>query len=478
MERTNIECCSLECIKDNVNIVAKYIDTALRKMKKKSYYSMHINDFIYKFKLNEKILNVSNGHFINSLECIILQIITHQKHLYKSIKNAYITHTITDGYFINLEEDYINDTKYFIITIEDIKTIYQKYIKINGCKYDTKDDIIELIFDKNIISKSEINNITKIEEIDIDQYMAEYNRNNGCEEQCCPNCDKALCTKNPSNPYYDKNIGSNNNCDGDCDNCDDTDCQNTPTDSYVFGPNSIQADQIIIRPNNQISTGKQVSNFYSENNINNDDYNIFIDISHIVDNEITMLVVPKDIPPFEENMSKCDIAKSLRIINLNSKMVISLNYILKNDYDLYKSKFDNRICMINNDNMNDEYIEDECCSDCDDNCECRYNCKTDCCKSCDMTNDCGCYKHTVNRGTYAYDKTDSKQPEKTIRIPLEPQDPEAEIVQLARLIGERLKYLSYENGDKFELNLKYEMNKEDPKGYTIDTTFTSSTTLL
>lgn len=88
------------------------------------------------------------------------------------------------------------------------------------------------------------------------------------------------------------------------------------------------------------------------------------------------------------------------------------------------------------DNRNRSEIFGEC-PECDEYCKCKNNPDYDCCKTCNMTENCGCYKNKSK------DKNESKDSvDKTVKIPIIPEDPKTEIFMLMKLISTRVRMLS------------------------------------
>ena len=97
----------------------------------------------------------------------------------------------------------------------------------------------------------------------------------------------------------------------------------------------------------------------------------------------------------------------------------------------------------------DHHNEYEECDECTDKCDCYFNPDLECCKSCEMTEDCGCYLVKTSRHEFSYkeSKKKSDNPEKTIRIPVDPINPKEEIIMLANAIAKRLAIMIETNGN-------------------------------
>ena len=249
-----------------------------------------------------------------------------------------------------------------------------------------------------------------------------------------------------------------------------------------------QAEQIVLKPRENYGTGKQFSHLIKDLQVTEDDYTFMIDIGKITKDEVTIAIYPnkfKDI----ENMAKCTISQIIRILNLNSTKIASVNYILSEMLD------NNLVTLADNEKNNTYNDSDLCecdcgeccidcndseCDDCNDQCECFKNPNLECCKSCEMTEDCGCYTLKTNRHEFSYteniDDASKSEPEKTLRIPITPINPKDEIVMLANAIAKRLVMISPTDGEalivvekmsdgKFESSLK--INTSDNSYYTL-----------
>lgn len=224
-----------------------------------------------------------------------------------------------------------------------------------------------------------------------------------------------------------------------------------------------QANQIVLKPRENYGTGKQFSHLMKDLQITDDEYTVMMDIDNITKDEITILVYPNDFVDVD-NMKKCTINKAIRILNLNPTKIVSVNYLLLEDFIDEKNKCTK--CS-HPDIACDDCSDGEC--DCCDECECKDNPELDCCKACEITNDCGCYITKMNRHEFVYKDTacnaaknikdeapdkniKDEAPEKTLRIPIEPVNPNEEIIMLANAISKRLK-IGFESYASVEINV-------------------------
>ena len=226
-----------------------------------------------------------------------------------------------------------------------------------------------------------------------------------------------------------------------------------------------QANQIVLRPRKNYGTGKQFSHLMKDLNITDDNYTIMLDNGKITKDEITIVIYPKKFKDMED-MMKRTISQVISTLNLNSTKIVSVNYILCEELNGTLVDNEQNNTYIGNYKCTQHCCDEGCCEDCSDECKCKDNPNLDCCKSCEISHECGCYNHKINRNEFTYTKKseDSKDPEKTLRIPINPINPKDEIIMLANAIAKRLAIISESDGC---IEIRANKNSDDGIGANI-----------
>lgn len=245
------------------------------------------------------------------------------------------------------------------------------------------------------------------------------------------------------------------------------------TNAVEMSPALVQCEQVVLNPGMPSTISKRFAHILKDLHITDEDYDIYADFGHITENENTILISPKGINK-PEGMKKYLINSILSTLNLQNNKILTVNYITKDVFEEKINTLNNSYtcecddceesCCNNCDkyscekNLNPDLdkrnhaeIHNEC-PECDDYCKCKNNPDDDCCKSCDQTEDCGCYIKKRNRDIYVCNKSDfnnldnsnldnNDQQEKYIKIPIDPINPRAEIVQMAYAISKRLEMI-------------------------------------
>lgn len=268
-----------------------------------------------------------------------------------------------------------------------------------------------------------------------------------------------------------------------------------------------QANQVVFVPKENYGTSKQFANLINDLHVTDEEYTIMFDNGNITDDEITILIYPNKFDDIS-NMAKYSINKVKSILNLNSKKTVSVNYILNEDIEKFLESSEQNLGCCECDECEQKcchdcdeeccdkhpehphnscgncnecacescgecYEEDEECDDCNEECSCYHNPELDCCKSCDVSEDCGCYIQKTNRNEFTYieNKNESKEPEKTLKIPVTPINPRDEIIMLANAIAKRLDILPI-NSDVINATICVDKSKFD-KTVTVNITTSS-----
>jgi len=473
LKKFDMECCSIDCIKDT-NKILSYLDDFIFNIRMEiilhndnkiqiRYFHDFINEF-FKFirETKSEYSDMSNEsiykEFIDSdedkiddefIRCSMFQLI---KSEYSEFVDWYIDEC---DYIYLMDFNKYNIERHFydieIIQNYEPKRSRHVYVTFSN-KCDCLIDIncaLDILVSIGYIDKKEVNSVFSMTSISEDEYLAymidEYNKakiedNNAVKCTLCSNCDCECDDKEHRFlsifPFDNKKdlaaIYGNHNI-------IDSDLFKYVVDVNIAHTNEIVKLLFIIGRDSNYTTNESIL-------LCKDMYNDII------------LNICKTVVGYDGTISKVTKISKYLSLQAAASNKYSAKYFL--GVGCIQDE-DESYCI--GDELNDKCILDKENASCDNNCSCKNKINKTCCNDCDISFDCECNSKNIENSSD--NVKESNTVDKTVRIPIVPVDAKAEILTLTRLIGDRLRYLIGDYMTGIKITATCNLDENSPTGY-------------